>query len=141
MLFRSRVESWKYPNLTPRAQAEFEVAERAPAANEAGAPAVVELPRFLAEDIAVHRMVFVNGGFRRELSDLRDLPAGVSTESLADTLARTPQKLAAHLEAPPAADGRIALNPALLADGGVFRLAPNMELARDRKVNRRTFRP
>lgn len=127
-----RVEAWKYTNLNSLAQAEFEVAEfeRAAAANEAGAPAAVELPRFLAEDVAVHRMVFVNGSFRRELSDLRDLPAGVSIESLADTLARAPQTLAAHFEGRPAADGLAALNTALMADGAVLRLAPGTELAR-----------
>ena len=92
-----RVEAWKYTNLNSLAQAEFEaaggeVAGSAPAANEAGTPAAIELPRFLADDVAVHRMVFVNGSFRRELSDLRDLPAGVSIESLADTLARAPDR-------------------------------------------------
>src|SRR3546814_11577198 len=51
-----RVESWKYTNLNSLAQAEFEVAEREPADTEAGAPAVVELPRLLAEDVADHRI-------------------------------------------------------------------------------------
>ncbi len=130
-----RVEAWKYTNLNSLAQAEFEAAAvgmagRAPAANEAGGAAAVELPRFLADDVAAHRMVFVNGGFRRELSDLGDLPAGVSIESLADTLARAPQTLATHFEDRPAADGLAALNTALMADGVVLRLAPGAELAR-----------
>jgi Fe-S cluster assembly protein SufD len=125
-----RVESWKYTNLNSLAQAEFEAAERAPAAHEAGVPAAVELPRFLAEDVAVHRMVFVNGSFRRELSDLDGLPEGASAESLADVLARAPQTLVAHFEGRQASDGLAALNTALMADGVVLRLAPGTVLTR-----------
>ena len=120
-----RVERWKYTNLNALAQVEFETA-----ANEAGAPATVALPRFLADDVAVHRMVFLNGAFRRELSDVAGLPGGATVESLADVLARAPQDLAAHFQGHKALDGLAALNTALMADGVVIRLAPETRLER-----------
>lgn len=119
-----RVERWKYTNLNALAQLEFE------AANEAGAPLPVAVPRFLADDVAAHRMVFLNGAFRRELSDLAGLPAGASIESLADLLARDPQALAAHFGDRKTPDGLAALNTALMADGVVIRLARETRLER-----------
>jgi Fe-S cluster assembly protein SufD len=120
-----RVERWKYTNLNALAQVEFEAA-----ANEAGTAAAVALPRFLGDDVAVHRMVFLNGAFRRELSDLAGLPGGATIESLADVLARDPQGLATHFRDRKASDGLAALNTALMADGAVIRLAPETRLER-----------
>jgi Fe-S cluster assembly protein SufD len=120
-----RVERWKYTNLNALAQASLETA-----ANQAGTPAAVELPGFLADGVAAYRMVFVNGAFRRELSDLADLPAGARVESLADLLAREPQALAAHFAGRPTQDGLGALNTALMADGAVVRLAADAVLDR-----------
>lgn len=120
-----RVERWKYTNLNALAQTEFQAA-----ANEAGAPVAVALPSFLAADVAVHRMVFVNGAFRRELSDVTALPAGATIESLADGLARDPEILATHFRGHKALDGLAALNAALMADGAVIRLAAGARLER-----------
>jgi Fe-S cluster assembly protein SufD len=75
-------------------------------------------------------MVFVNGRFRRELSDLAGLPAGASVESLADLLARDPEAVAPHLSARPIDDSLAALNTALMADGAVLRLASGVALDR-----------
>ncbi len=120
-----RIERWKYTNLNALAQTEFETP-----ANEAGAPSKVELPRFLADGVVAHRMVFVNGGFRRELSDLAGLPDGAGVESLADLLARDPQALAASITGHEAGDGLAALNTALMADGVVIRLSAGTRLDR-----------
>jgi Fe-S cluster assembly protein SufD len=125
-----RVERWKYTNLNALAQAEFETAVFDGAANEVGTPAAVALPQFLADDVAVHRMVFLNGAFRRELSDFAGLPGGATIESLGDVLARDPQALAAHFREHKALDGLAALNTALMADGAVIRLAPETRLER-----------
>ena len=122
---RVRVERWKYTNLAALAQTEFEVA-----ANDAGTALPVALPQFFADGIASHRMVFVNGLFRRELSDLAGLADGATVESLADALARDPDALAASFAQRAARDGLEALNTALAADGAVFRLAPGARLER-----------
>lgn len=124
-----RVERWKYTNLRSLAETEFQAAE-VEVANEGGAPAAVAVPRFLADDAPVHRMVFVNGAFRRELSDLAGLPAGATVDSLADALARDPGALAAHFQNGEAPGGLVALNAALMADGAVIRLAPETRLER-----------
>ncbi|GIK98380.1 MAG: Fe-S cluster assembly protein SufD [Alphaproteobacteria bacterium] len=120
-----RVERWKYTNLGALAKAGF-----ATAANETGAPVAVELPRFLPAQTPAYRMVFLNGVFRRELSDLAGLPDGATVDSLADLLARDPGALEAALASRAAADPFAALNTALMADGAVVRLAPGTVLER-----------
>ena len=72
----------------------------------------------------VHLMVFVNGHYSSELSELADLPAGASLESLADLLdksADVPEKLfGEHHEHTIFG----ALNTSFTTDGAVLRLAP-----------------
>lgn len=120
-----RVERWKYTNLNALAQADFEIA-----ANDAGRPVDVTVPGFLADDVAVHRLLFVNGAMRRELSDLSGLPQGARVESLADLLARAPEELEGRLQGRKPADGLAALNTALMADGVVIRLAAGVRVER-----------
>ena len=75
---------------------------------------------------AAHRLAFVDGRFRADLSHLGALPDGVELTSLAALLAADPGALVGRLGAG-AADERaamVALNTALMGDGFVLRLKP-----------------
>ncbi len=119
-----KVEAWKYTSLRPLARVPF-----APAATE---PGVSVVPKLLAEDQAAARLVFVNGRFRPELSDLAGLPAGVRAGGLAEALAREPDRIAETLGRTGALDGHsmLALNTALMADGFVLTIDRGAALER-----------
>lgn len=103
----TRQESWKYTalrslaGLTPAAATEAPSLDRAPA---------------LLADTPAHRLVFVNGLFRTELSDLGDLPQGAFIASLTEAL--DDETLISEDE-----DGAFALlNQALFQDGALIAL-------------------
>lgn len=119
-----KVEAWKYTDVRGIARGDFALAEAAEF-SPAGAAALT-LP------IAAHRLTFVDGVFAPALSDLGELPAGVSVESLS-------QALAANHEAVGGALGRLAgvdfspftaLNTAFAEEGAVIRLAPGAVVER-----------
>ncbi|NBC34218.1 MAG: hypothetical protein GVY13_16200, partial [Alphaproteobacteria bacterium] len=72
-----KVEDWKYTDVRKLAGLEFV----SPSPEPSGAPVVAETLDFFAD--AVHRLVFVNGRFRPDLSALDALPPGVRLASLA----------------------------------------------------------
>ncbi len=119
-----RRESWKYTNLRPLEKLAF-------ARPNGEAVAIERLPSLLPAGAAEHRLVFVNGRFRAELSALGELPAGVALGSLAAELAGRPEVMAEHL-------GRIgtdedqpllALNTAMMDDGLVLRVGRGVAVA------------
>jgi Fe-S cluster assembly protein SufD len=105
----TRDEDWKYTSVAPIAKRAFAVPLRA--------HADIDLGAFALAGMASHRLVFVNGRYAHGLSQIGGLPAGVTLESLAHTLERTPDALEPHL-----GDDRYhtvfaALNTAFMADG------------------------
>ncbi len=122
-----KVEDWKYTNITPLAKVEFRLA--LPADLD---PAV--LAPYLVEAAAGSRLVFVNGHLHPGLSEVRDLPAGVTVESVADVLEQgdgedgvVVTQLLADMEA---VRSLSALNGAFTAGGAVVRVADGVELER-----------
>ena len=111
-----RVEAWKYTNLAPLAESPL-------CAPDADAP-VPELPQIEG----AHRLVFVGGRYRADLSD-GDLP-GVS--ALAGALDRQDDWLADNLGriAKPNGHAVVNANTAFMNDGCVLRLAEGATLSK-----------
>ena len=82
----TRQEEWRSTNVAPISRGTFVRPESDP---EAADPA--RIPGYARD--AVHRLVFVDGRFSAKLSRLGELPAGTVVSSLADALARTPDKV------------------------------------------------
>jgi Fe-S cluster assembly protein SufD len=110
----TRMEEWRHTSLARLAPLELELSD---------AHATLGLPGLLrlAEPARGHRLVFVNGRWRRELSSLAPLPEGAFAGSISQALAERPELVESHL-------GRLAslqdnafaaLNTALLQDGAV----------------------
>ena len=119
-----RRETWKYTNLRPLEKLAF-------ARPNGEAAAIESLPSLLPAGAAEHRLVFVNGRFRAELSDLGALPAGVVLGSLAAELAGRPEPMAEHLGRVAAAEDQplLALNTALMDDGLMLRVGRGVAVA------------
>jgi Fe-S cluster assembly protein SufD len=75
-----RDEDWKYTSVNPILQQEYVEGSFPGISPEAIEP-------FLAEGLDCYRLVFINGILQEELSDLRQLPAGLSVLDLAEALA------------------------------------------------------
>ncbi|MGB0683742.1 MAG: Fe-S cluster assembly protein SufD [Magnetovibrionaceae bacterium] len=121
-----RIEAWKYTNLCPLDEMTFLHA------NDADCRAAFDVvPDLLSGRARTHRLVFVNGRFRAELSDLADLPQGVSVRGLDEAL-RTEGDLMqgnlgqiGKLEKHPL----LALNTAMMDDGVVVRVGRGVEVS------------
>lgn len=118
-------ELWKYTPLRALAQHGYAAGD-----DEAECRAV-DFGRWQLPGADGPRVVFVNGAFRDDLSQLDDLPDGVTVQSLAEALAENPEPLrfllAAHAD--DADDGFTLVNRALAADGLVFRVAAGVAMA------------
>lgn len=121
----TRVEAWKYTALRALAHRSFAQGD-AQATSRAVDPAAWALP-----GVDGPRLVFVNGAFRADLSQLADLPAGLSLQPLSQALQQDPEPLrfalARHYRE--AGDVFMRLNAALANDGVVLRVAAGMKLA------------
>jgi Fe-S cluster assembly protein SufD len=115
-----RIEDWKYTDL----RALMRDAKPLAAPPDAAAKARVKDACGLLSDIEARRVVFVDGVFVPELSDLRNLEPGLAIGSLAQALSDGDPILAAHLgRLAPANDIAVALNTAFMGDGAVIRIA------------------
>jgi Fe-S cluster assembly protein SufD len=116
-----RVEEWKYTDLRALMREAMPIAgppdDAAKArAREAG---------HLVGDIDARRIVFVDGTFVPELSELSNFDAGLTIRSMAEALATGDPLLARHLGkvVPSDGEGVIALNTALMRDGALIHVA------------------
>lgn len=111
-----RVETWKYTDLRSLQQAQFSAAAPTDVPASAITPYRVE---------GAYGVVFVDGRFAPELSQLDSLPDGLRLSSLSDTLAAGDQTDGAELGTVADADqpGFAALNGALMQDGAICRVA------------------
>jgi Fe-S cluster assembly protein SufD len=125
----SKVEEWKYARAGTLAKTPYRLAEP----GRADLSAVLDRVAIPAES---HRIVFVNGCFRDDLSMLGNLPDGVSVTAFADTarerpdllqdamaraIEQTEERLSGIRDPRPFA--MIAMNTAFATDGAVIHLA------------------
>jgi len=116
-----RVEEWKYTDLRALMR------EAKPLA---GAPDAAQIERArgagaLLRDIKARRLVFVDGTFVPELSDLAKLERGLTITSMAQALAAGDQEVVRRVgKVVPTDDVAVALNTAFMGDGAVIRIAP-----------------
>lgn len=118
-------ELWKYTSLRALLQRQYAAADPL-AAERAVNPTEWQLP-----GVAGPRIVFVNGVFRADLSDLHDLPPGLQVESLATALAARPESMRFLLggRVHDTDDGWTLLNRSLAVDGLVVRVAEGCKVA------------
>ena len=110
-------ENWKYTNLR-----DLEKVAYRPSRTEGGTARFDRVPALLANP-DIPRMVFVDGNFRAELSDIADLPEGVTLLPLSDAVANRADLLEKRLAADDDGGRPLkALNTALMADGLVLQL-------------------
>ncbi len=122
-----RIEDWKYTDL----RALMRDAKPLAAPPDAAAKARAKTAGALLGDVETRRLVFVDGAFVAELSDVAGLEPGLAVGSLADALSNGDPTLAAHLgKLAPASDAAVALNTALMGDGAVIRIAAGSTIER-----------
>ena len=118
----TRDEDWRFTNVAAIARTAFRPAGAA---------------RLTAAEVAPYRLegaaaqlVFVNGRFARELSQLEDLPRGVTVASLKDEIEAHAETLEKHLGryADTQRDPFVALNTAFLSDGAYVHVARGVVL-------------
>jgi Fe-S cluster assembly protein SufD len=122
-----RVEEWKYTDL----RALMRDAKPLAAPPDAAAKARAKYAGAILGDVEARRLVFVDGAFVAELSDLSGMESGLTFSSLAKALADGDPALTAHLgKLAPIADVAVALNTALMGDGAVIRIAAGSTIER-----------
>ena len=122
-----RVEDWKYTDL----RALMREAKPLAPPPDAAAKALAKSAGALVGDVETRRLVFVDGAFVAELSDLANLESGLTVGSLADALSGNDPMLTQHLgKLAPAGDVAVALNTALMGDGAVIRIAAGSTIER-----------
>src|SRR5690242_4233047 len=121
-----RVEEWKYTDL----RALLRELNPLAAPPDAATPARAKDAGKLLSGVDCRRLVFVDGAFVSELSDLTAEP-GLTVGSMADALAKGDPLVTAHLgKTFPTADVAVSLNTALMGDGAVIRVAAGTALKR-----------
>jgi Fe-S cluster assembly protein SufD len=114
-----RVEDWKYTDL----RALMHEAKPLASPPDATVKARAKTAGKLLADVECRRLVFVDGVFVPELSDIAALEPGLTVSSLADALAENDPVLTEKLgKLAPSSDVAVALNTALMGDGAVIRV-------------------
>ena len=122
-----RIEEWKYTDL----RALMRDAKPLASPPDASAKASAKDAGRVLGDLDARRLVFVDGVFVPDLSDLRELEAGLVVSSLAQALTEGDPVVAARLgKLAPANDAAVALNTALMGDGAVVRVASGATIER-----------
>ncbi len=123
-----RVEEWKYTDLRALIREAKPIAGAPDAAGKARAKDAGKV----IGDMDSRRVVFVDGTFVPELSDLANLSPGLTIRSMAQALAEGDALVADRLGKVMPADGEgvIALNTALMRDGAVIHVAKGATLER-----------
>jgi len=121
----TRVEAWKYTNLSALAVADFATPVASPKTPDIAAH-ILPGPHY--------RLTFVNGRYQAALSDVANLPEGVRIDSLAALAVLSPEVVADLLgdDGDDDADSLAALNGALAPEGAVVRI--DEDVAADRPV-------
>jgi Fe-S cluster assembly protein SufD len=122
-----RIEEWKYTDLRVLMR---DAKPLAPLPDAGAKRRAVERSAMLAS-IEARRIVFVDGSFVPELSDLAGLEAGLTIRSMASALAAGDPQVVTRLgKIVQTTDMAVALNTAFMGDGAVIDVAPGVALAR-----------
>jgi Fe-S cluster assembly protein SufD len=123
-----RIEEWKYTDLRTL----MRTAKPLGPAPDADSKQRAKIAGGLVADVNPRRIVFAEGVFVPELSDLAELESGLSIISLAQALAAGEAHVVARLSAPglPEGDVAAALNTAFMGDGALIRIAKGAAIAR-----------
>src|SRR5271166_1243343 len=122
-----RIEEWKYTDL----RALMRAAKPLAPLPDAGAKRRAAEQSAMLASIEARRIVFVDGSFVPELSDLAGLEAGLTIRSMASALAAgAPQVVTRLGQIVPTRDMAVALNTAFMGDGAVIDVAAEVALAR-----------
>ncbi len=122
-----RIEEWKYTDL----RALMREAKPLASPPDAAAKAQARTAAAFLGDVETRRLVFVDGAFVPELSDLSGLESGLVVGSLADALADADPAVLAHVgKLAPQGDLAVALNTAFMGDGAVIRIAAGATIER-----------
>ncbi len=122
-----RIEEWKYTDL----RALMRDAKPLASPPDASAKARAKTAGKLLGDVETRRLVFVDGAFVADLSDLAGLEPGLEVGSLANALSGDDPTLAAHLgKLAPPNNVAVALNTALMGDGAVIRVSAGSTIER-----------
>jgi len=123
-----RIEEWKYTDLRALMRDAKPLASPPDAAAKARAR---DAGKVLA-DIECRRLVFVDGAFVAELSQLEGLEPGLTIRTMAEALPAPDPLVTAHLGKVVAVDGdvAVALNTAFMGDGAVIRVAAGATVER-----------
>src|SRR5438477_3795707 len=115
-----RIEEWKYTDLRALMRDAKPLAD----APDAGAVARARQAEGILAAVDARRLVFVDGAFVPELSDLAGLDAGLTIMPMARALAAgDPQVVKTLGTVVPTDDVAVALNTAFMGDGAVIRIA------------------
>jgi Fe-S cluster assembly protein SufD len=122
-----RLEEWKYTDL----RALMREAKPLAGAPDVAAKARAKGAAAALASLEARRIVFVDGAFVPELSDLAGLEAGLTIRSTAQMLAAGDAELVSRLgEIVPTDDAAVGLNTAFMGDGAVIHVAAGTALAR-----------
>jgi len=115
----TKLESWKYTRLPTISADNFRSVK-----NRDGEFYIDDVPSLFKADTGAHRLVFVNGIYREDLSSADTLPTGVRIEPLQAALERDPDFVENHLSNNGAKDGEAlyALNSAFMDSGVVIQI-------------------
>ena len=121
-----RVEEWKYTDLRALMREAYPIAPPPDAAAKQRAKGAGDI----LAGTDCRRLVFVDGAFAPDLSDLAPEP-GLTIGSLAEALAKGDALVTTHVgKTYPTDDAAVALNTALMGDGVVI------QVAKDAKINK-----
>jgi Fe-S cluster assembly protein SufD len=122
-----RIEEWKYTDL----RALMRDAKPLAGVPDAAAKIKARSAGALLAALDCRRLVFVDGVFVPELSDLAGLEPGLRIRSLSEALAAADPLVTEHLgKLAPQGDIAIALNTAFMGDGAVIHAAEDATIAR-----------
>ncbi len=117
----NRNEEWKYTNVSPILKQNF-----VPAVNTSAPDfSKEEINKFLFNDFDYHLLVFVNGIFSEELSEIGALPKGVVVGSLNKTAKDNPQLITAYFNKISKTDNAFNALNTLYAFDGLAAIVPD----------------
>jgi Fe-S cluster assembly protein SufD len=123
----TRNEDWHFTSVAPIAEREF-----APLTSRTGTVTAAQIAPFSFGATGWHTLVFVNGRFNAELSNVAGLPDGVQVLPLARAYDELPLLLEQHVGRITSMDAHTftALNTAFINDGAVVHVEQDVEVAR-----------